>query len=108
MAKNPDTTMPRMNVTPSKKIIRISIPSLTEERRKDLVKVVRKMTEEFRVSIRNDRREAMDKIKKAEKDKVINEDDRKSLEEALQKLTDTYVKKVDEALAQKEVDIMEV
>jgi ribosome recycling factor len=90
------------------KIIRISIPMLTEERRKDLVKVLKKMAEEFRVSVRNDRREAMEKIKTAAKDKVVTEDERKSAETASQHLTDLYVKKVDDAAAAKEKEILEV
>jgi ribosome recycling factor len=89
-------------------VIRLSVPKLTEERRRDLVKIVKKLAEEFRVSIRNDRREAMEKIKKAEKDKVVAEDQGKQSEQALQQLTDAYVKKIDEALAAKEKEIMEV
>ena len=102
--------MSDLGLTPNNdgKMIRLSIPMMTEERRKDLVKAVRKMAEDFRVSIRNDRREALEKIKKAEKDKQITEDQRKSGEESLQKLTDIYVKKVDEGLALKEKEIMEV
>ena len=90
------------------KIIRLSIPSLNEERRRELVKAVKKMAEDYRVSIRNDRREAVDKIKKAEKDKTLTEDQRKGAETDLQKLTDLYVKRIDEGVAAKEKDIMEV
>lgn len=90
------------------KLIRLSIPSLTEERRKDLARTVKKMSEDFRVSIRNDRREAMEKIKKAEKDKIISEDERKNAEDLLQKQTDLYVKRVDEGTANKEKELMEV
>jgi ribosome recycling factor len=99
-----------LGLTPNNdgKIIRLSIPMLTEERRKDLVKVLKKMAEEFRVSVRNDRREAMEKIKTAAKDKVITEDERKSAETASQHLTDLYVKKVDDAAAAKEKEILEV
>lgn len=89
-------------------VIRLSVPKLTEDRRRDLVKMVKKMSEDYRVSIRNDRREAMEKIKKAEKDKTVPEDQGKQAEHALQQLTDAYIKKVDEALAQKEKEIMEV
>ncbi|MGQ0644423.1 MAG: ribosome recycling factor [Elusimicrobiota bacterium] len=99
-----------LGLTPANdgKIIRLSIPSMTEDRRRDMARVVKKIAEDFRVSIRNDRREAMEKIKKAEKDKVLSEDQRKTAEEALQKQTDLYVKKVDEAAAAKEKELMEV
>ncbi|HOW28678.1 MAG TPA: ribosome recycling factor [Elusimicrobiota bacterium] len=90
------------------KIIRLNIPSLTEERRKELVKVVRKMSEDFRVSVRNDRREALEKIKKLEKDKVLTQDQLKDAEQSLQKQTDLYIKKIDEMLAVKEKEIMEI
>jgi ribosome recycling factor len=90
------------------KMIRLNIPTLTEERRKELVKVVKKMAEDFRIAIRNDRREAMEKIKKAEKDKGISEDQRKNAEHTLQQLTDLYIRRVDELLAVKEKDILEI
>ncbi|HBU68927.1 MAG TPA: ribosome recycling factor [Elusimicrobia bacterium] len=90
------------------KIIRLSVPQLNEERRKELIKVVNKMTEDFRVSIRNERRVMVEALKKAEKDKKITEDDRKKGEGELQKITDIYVKKIDEMLKAKEKDIMEV
>lgn len=89
-------------------VIRLMIPALTEERRKDLIKVVRKMAEEYRVALRNERREAVEGLKKAEKDKKISEDDRTTGEQEIQKLTDSYTKRVDEMLAGKERDIMEV
>jgi ribosome recycling factor len=89
-------------------IIRLQIPALTEERRKDLIRVVRKMTEEYRVSLRNERREGVEKLKKSEKAKEISEDDRQSAEQDIQRMTDLFVKKVDEMLAAKERDIMEV
>jgi ribosome recycling factor len=99
-----------LGLTPNNdgKSIRLSIPSLTEERRRDLVKVVKKLAEEFRVGIRNERRDTNEKIKKAEKDKIISEDQRKNAETALQNLTDLYVKRVDEGLAVKEKEIMEI
>lgn len=90
------------------KIIRITVPAPTEERRKELVKVVRKMAEDFRVSIRNDRREAIETIGKAKKAKELSEDDSKIAEQAIQKLTDIYIKKVDEHLTAKEKEILEV
>lgn len=90
------------------KLIRIVIPTLTEERRKEMVKVVRKMAEDFRVAVRNDRRDAMEKTKKAEKDKVLTEDQRKSAETALQGLTDAHIKRIDDALVAKEKEILTV
>jgi ribosome recycling factor len=89
-------------------VIRLQIPALTEERRKDLIKVVRKMAEEYRVSVRNERRDAVEKLKKSEKAKEITEDDRLSGEHEIQRMTDAFVKKIDELLASKERDIMEV
>jgi ribosome recycling factor len=89
-------------------VIRLQIPALTEERRKDLIKVVRKMAEEYRVSLRNERRDAVERLKKAEKGKEIAEDDRVSGEHEVQKLTDLYIKRVDELLSNKEREIMEV
>jgi len=89
-------------------IIRLQIPSLTEERRKDLIRVVRKMTEEYRVSIRNERRDGVEKIKKSEKAKELTEDDRQKAEHDIQRMTDLFIKKVDEMLAAKERDILEV
>lgn len=89
-------------------VIRLQIPALTEERRKDLIKVVRKMSEEYRVALRNERRDALERLKKSEKMKEITEDDRASGEQEIQKMTDLYVKRVDELLASKERDIMEV
>ena len=99
-----------LGLTPANdgKIIRLTVPGLTEDRRKELCKAVRKTAEEFRVGVRNDRRDALEKIKKQEKDKALTEDQGKTAEHALQGLTDSYVKKIDESLAAKEEDIMEV
>jgi len=97
-----------MNPSNDGTVIRLQIPKLTEERRKDLIRVVRKMSEEYRVSIRNERRDGLEKLKKSEKVKEITEDDLKSAEHEIQKMTDAYIKKVDEMLATKERDIMEV
>jgi ribosome recycling factor len=99
-----------LGLTPSNDgtIIRLQIPKLTEERRKDLIRVVRKMAEEYRVSVRNERRDGVEKLKKSEKVKEITEDDLKSAENEVQKMTDQNIKKVDEMLAAKERDIMEV
>jgi len=90
------------------KIIRLPIPQLSEERRKDLVKGVKQMGEEARVRVRSARREGIDAIKKAQKDGHISEDDLGSYEKEVQKLTDQFVKKIDEALASKEADILRV
>ncbi len=89
-------------------IIRVPIPPLTEERRKDLVKNVKKLGEDAKIAIRNVRREANEHAKKLEKDKKISEDDRKALEEKIQKLTDDHIKKIDEMIKNKEKEIMEV
>ena len=89
-------------------IIRISIPALTEERRKDLVKVVKKYSEEGKVAIRNSRRDGIESIKKIEKEKQISEDESRKEQDHLQKLTDKYIKEVDELCASKEKEIMSV
>jgi ribosome recycling factor len=88
--------------------LRIPIPPLTEERRKDLVKVAGKYAEQQRIAVRNVRRDANDDLKKAEKDGVINQDEHKRMESDVQKLTDEAVKRVDEALKTKEQEIMHV
>lgn len=90
------------------KIIRISIPPLTEERRKELVKVSRKYGEEAKVAVRNVRRDANDSLKKLEKDKTITEDDQKKAEADVQKLTDKFVGEVDKKCAAKEKEIMDI
>jgi ribosome recycling factor len=90
------------------KIIRINIPALTEERRKQLVKVVKKRAEEGKVAVRNIRRDANDDLKKMEKDKHLSEDDVKKEHDEIQKLTDAFIKKIDEVLEHKEKEIMEV
>lgn len=90
------------------KIIRINIPPLTEERRKDLVKVARKYTEEAKVAVRNIRRDANDAVKKQEKDKAVSEDEAKKTQDEIQKLTDSYVAKADTKCQEKEKEIMEI
>ena len=90
------------------RIIRIKIPALTEERRKELVKVIKRISEDSRVSIRQTRREANDETNKLEKDKKISEDDSKKVHDEVQKFTDEYIKKVDEIARHKEHEIMEV
>ncbi len=90
------------------RIIRLIFPQLTEERRKDLTKQVKKYGEESKVAFRNIRREAMDAIKAMKKKAEITEDDQKVAEKDLQKVTDDYVKKVDEHCAKKEKELMEL
>ena len=90
------------------KIIRLPIPPLSEERRKDFVKSIKQMAEEARVRVRSARRDALDAIKKAQKEGKITEDQLGTYEKQIQKLTDGFVKKIDDALASKEADIMKV
>ena len=89
-------------------IIRIPIPQLNEERRKELVKLGKKYAEDGRVAIRNVRREANEHIKKAEKNHEVSEDDSKLSQDKIQKMTDDYIKKIDDMIVQKEKEIMEV
>ncbi len=89
-------------------IIRLPIPSLTEERRKELVKQAKRIGEEVRVSIRNARREANDSLKTAEKESKISEDNSYNAQETIQELTNDFIKKVDEILDKKEIEIMEI
>jgi len=99
-----------LSVNPSNdgKVIRISIPPLTEERRKEFVKMAKNMAEQSRVSIRNIRRDANDELKKSEKDGDISEDDLKRAEDEVQKLTDKYVEEVNTILEAKESEILEI
>jgi len=90
------------------KIIRLPIPALSEERRKDLVKGIKQMAEEARVRVRSSRREGIDSLKKAQKDGKITEDDLTSYEKEIQKLTDGFVKKIDDSFATKEAEILKV
>lgn len=90
------------------KIIRLNIPMLTEERRKELVKQVKKIAEDFRVAIRNVRRDAIETLKKQKKDKEISEDDLFKLQDEAQSETDAHIKLIDDATAQKEKEVMEV
>lgn len=90
------------------KIIRLAIPQLTEERRKEIVKHVHKRGEEAKISLRNIRRDGNEEMKKMEKDKHISEDETKRAIDEIQKLTDAYIKKVDETISHKEVELMEV
>lgn len=99
-----------LGLNPSREgnLIRISIPSLTEERRKDLIKRLHKVGEETKVTLRNHRREAIDELKKNEKDKKISEDDMHRKQEEVQKLIDKYSKDIDTMVAAKEKEMMEV
>jgi len=90
------------------KVIRINIPALTEERRKELAKVAKKYTEDTKVAIRNIRREANDALKKRKNNKEISEDDMYSGQEQIQKITDEYVSKSEKAREDKEKEIMEL
>jgi ribosome recycling factor len=90
------------------KIIRLPIPALSEERRKDLVKGLKQMAEEARVRIRSARREGIDSLKKAEKDGSVSEDALESYEKEIQKLTDGFAKKIDDAVNHKEAEILKV
>lgn len=97
-----------LNPSSDGKTVRIPIPPLTEERRKELAKVVRKMAEDARVAVRNVRREAIEKLKDREKKKEISEDLVKRGQERIQKETDAHVKKIDDILKSKEQEILEV
>jgi len=97
-----------LNPASDGKVVRIPIPPLTEERRKELAKLVRKMAEDARVGVRNVRREAIEKLKDREKKKEISEDVVKRGQERIQKETDAHVKKIDEILKSKEQEILEV
>jgi ribosome recycling factor len=88
--------------------IRLNIPQLTQERRAELAKSIHKKAEEARVVVRNLRREANDAVKKLEKDKAISEDENKKAQDDIQKITDKYIKEIDQVMAAKEKEIMEV
>ncbi len=89
------------------KVIKLVIPPLSQERREELIKIVKKIAEEGRISIRTVRREAKEKVRSMEKEKKISEDDRYRLEEELQKLTDRYIEEVDKILEEKERELKE-
>ena len=99
-----------LGVTPQSdgKVLRMVFPPLTEERRKELAKVVHKMAEDGRIAVRAIRRDANEKLKKLEKDKAVAEDEARKGEEEVQKLTDTSIKKIDGQLAAKEKELMEI
>lgn len=97
-----------LNPASDGQLIRIPIPPLSEERRKELVKIAGKYAEQNKIAIRNIRRDALDEIKKLKKDNLISEDEEKRFETEVQKLTDDAIKKIDEAFAAKEKDILQV
>lgn len=90
------------------KIIRLPIPELSEDRRKEMVKIVRKIAEDGRVAIRHSRREAIDALKKLQKDSKLTEDELEQAEKDVQKLTDDYTSKIDKAMEAKEAELMKV
>lgn len=97
-----------INPTNDGKVIRLVFPELTEERRKELVKLANKMGEDAKIAIRMARRNANDQIKKLKKNSEITEDEQKMGENEIQKITDEYVKKVDNMIKEKEKEIMEI
>ncbi|RFU61558.1 ribosome recycling factor [Peribacillus glennii] len=97
-----------LNPSSDGSIIRIAIPALTEERRKELVKVVKKEAEEAKIAVRNIRRDANDDLKKLEKNGEITEDDLRGYSDDIQKMTDSYISKIDDITKNKEKEILEV
>ena len=99
-----------LGLTPTNdgKMIRLPIPPLTEERRKDLVKVAKRLAEEIRVHVRNIRRDALEEIKKGQKESQLAEDEAKKAHDEIQKLTDAYMAKIDDVLKKKEAEITEI
>ncbi|HOJ14450.1 MAG TPA: ribosome recycling factor [Deltaproteobacteria bacterium] len=99
-----------LGLTPNNdgRIIRVPIPPLNEERRRELVKTIKKSAEDFRIEIRNHRRDANALLKDLEKEKQINKDELKAAQDKVQELTDDYIEKIDELLAAKEKEIMEI
>lgn len=97
-----------LNPQPSGTLIRVPLPGLTEERRAELVKVAAKYAEQARIAVRNIRREGMDLVKKTQKEGGMSEDEQKKDEERIQKMTDTWIKKIDETLTAKEQEIKQV
>jgi len=99
-----------LGLTPSSdgQLIRMAIPPLTEDRRKEMVKMLKRMVEDTKVAVRNIRRDANDAVKKLAKDKDISEDDAKRVEKEIQDLTDKFVARADEVVAVKEKEVMEI
>jgi ribosome recycling factor len=97
-----------LNPSPDGQVIRVPLPELTEERRKELSKIAAKYAEQARISVRNVRRDGMDQLKRMEKDSEISEDEQHNQADEIQKITDAFIEKIDALLAQKEEDIMSV
>ena len=97
-----------LNPTNDGNVVRVPIPALNEERRKDLVKLVKKFAEDGKIAVRNIRRDAIEHLKKSEKQEHFSEDERKRAEAEAQKLTDKYIKEIDALVALKDKEIMEV
>lgn len=97
-----------LNPSNDGKLIRLAVPQLTEERRKDIIKILKKVTEESKVAIRNERRDANEHLKKMEKGGELTEDDLKLAEQQVQKLTDKYIEEIEKIRKHKEEEIMEV
>ncbi len=97
-----------LNPTNDGKLIRLNVPSLTEERRKELVKQVKKMGEDTKVVIRNLRRDTNEDVKKLFKDTKISEDDQRKAQDEIQKITDQYITKIDEMIKKKDAEVLEV
>jgi len=97
-----------LNPSNDGKVIRISIPPLTEERRKDMVKIAKNMAEQSRVAVRNIRRDANEEVKKLQKDNTLSEDAAKKENDAVQKVTDKYIEEINKIYADKEKEILEV
>jgi ribosome recycling factor len=99
-----------LGITPNNdgKVIRIILPQLSEERRQELVKLVKRIGKESKIAVRNIRRDANEQIRKMEKESQISEDERYKAEEEIQKITDEHIKKIDEILEAKEKEILEV
>ncbi len=97
-----------LNPTNDGKLIRLNVPSLTEERRKELVKQVKKMGEDTKVVIRNIRRDTNEDVKKLFKDTKISEDDQRKAQDEIQKITDQYITKIDEMIKKKDAEVLEV
>jgi ribosome recycling factor len=97
-----------LNPSNDGKVIRVPIPALTEERRKDLVKKVHHIAEDHRVALRNIRRDSNEHIKKLLKDKLISEDEDRRAHDEIQKVTDTYIQKLDQAVKTKEKEVLEI
>jgi ribosome recycling factor len=103
-------SMSDLGLTPNNdgSVIRLNIPPLTNDRRKELVKLASKYAEDGKVAVRNIRRDAIDTVKKQEKEKEVSEDESRDLQDKIQKLTDKYIARVEEVLSEKEKDIMTV